>query len=141
MESGPEVATILYDGSCRFCVRAVGFIEKRDPGASFRLVPARSDVGRRLLLLHDLDPDDLGSLVLIENGRAHRKSTAVLRVARRMRGLWPILSTLLAIPRPLRDRVYSFVARHRYALGAECRAFDGIDASGPDSSFSPPRSG
>jgi len=55
--------------------------------------------------------------VLIEDGRIYLRSTASLRIARRMRFPWHLASLALAVPRPIRDAVYRVVAavRHRIA--------------------------
>ncbi len=63
---------------------------------------------------HGLDPTSLDSFVLVEEGRAYRESTAALRVARRLRGLWPLCYAAILLPRFLRDPIYRFIARNRY---------------------------
>jgi len=52
--------------------------------------------------------------VLVEEGRVFTRSTAALRIARRLPFPWPLVAALLAVPRPLRDGVYSLAARYRY---------------------------
>ena len=42
------------------------------------------------------------------------KSTAALRIAKRLDGLWPLLAVFLVVPRFLRDAVYDWIGRHRY---------------------------
>ena len=54
------------------------------------------------------------SIVLVDDGRLYVRSTAALRIARRLRFPWPILWVFMAVPRPLRDWVYDVIARHRY---------------------------
>jgi predicted DCC family thiol-disulfide oxidoreductase YuxK len=36
--------------------------------------------------------------------------------ARRLDGLWPLLSVFFVIPRPLRDAVYDWIGRRRYRM-------------------------
>jgi len=105
---------VLFDGVCDLCEKSVNFIIAHDPYSIFRFVPLQSKIGRRLLLQHQLDADALQTVVLIESGRAYTRSTAALRIIRRLR--WPlsVLSMLIAIPSPLRDAVYELVARNRY---------------------------
>jgi predicted DCC family thiol-disulfide oxidoreductase YuxK len=59
-------------------------------------------------------PAEAESVVLVEDGKAYRKSSAVLRIARRLDGAWPLLAMLLIVPRPLRDALYDWIGRHRY---------------------------
>jgi predicted DCC family thiol-disulfide oxidoreductase YuxK len=42
------------------------------------------------------------------------RSTAALRIARRLTGAWPLLFLAIVVPRPLRDAVYNWVAHNRY---------------------------
>ena len=106
---------LLFDGVCNLCNGAVQFIIRHDPAGRFRFAALQSDTGERLLREMGLPPDKLDTLVLVEDGRAHQRSTAALRIARRLSGLWPALFYLFIwVPRPLRDLAYDFVARNRY---------------------------
>ena len=108
-------AIVLFDGVCNFCNRSVRFIINRDPGAHFRFAPLQSDLARQLLAQHNLPTNALDSMVLIEAEKVFTRSTASLRIARRLRFPWPLVCYLLIwIPRPLRDAAYNFIARHRY---------------------------
>ena len=106
--------TLLFDGVCNLCSGSVQFILKRDPKGAFRFASLQSEVGRKLMTEHGLDPEALSSVVLIENGRAYQESSAALRIARHMAGAWKLLRVLAVIPRPLRDAIYRLIARNRY---------------------------
>jgi len=122
-ESGAAVADrsaraghplLLFDGVCNLCHGAVQFVIARDPHARFRFASLQSEVGRELVRRHGL-PDDVTTMILVEpDGRVSLRSTAALRVAVKLGGLWPLLGALLVVPRFLRDPVYELVARHRY---------------------------
>ncbi|MBK9337875.1 MAG: thiol-disulfide oxidoreductase DCC family protein [Lewinellaceae bacterium] len=105
---------VLFDGVCNFCNATVRFIAARDPRGVFRFASQQSAAGQSLLSAHDA-PGDFSSIVLIESGRVYRNSTAVLRIARRMGGLWPLGYGFVAVPAPIRDAVYRWFARNRYA--------------------------
>jgi predicted DCC family thiol-disulfide oxidoreductase YuxK len=106
-------SVILFDGVCNLCNRAVQFVIARDPAARFQFAPLQSAAAVRLL--ESVDAGELpDSVVLLEDGRVWTRSTAALRVARRLRFPWPAAYLLIAIPRPLRDWVYNVVARNRY---------------------------
>jgi len=109
-----EPAVVLFDGVCNFCNATVRFIIDRDPAAAFRFASLQSDEGQALLVAHDA-PSDLSTIVLIENNQLHLRSSAVLRVARRLRFPYSLASVFLLLPRFLRDGAYRLVARHRYA--------------------------
>lgn len=104
---------VLFDGVCNLCNAAVTFIIDRDPEAVFRFAPLQSDVGQRLVRRCGLEDED--TIVLVERGRCSVRSTAALRIARRLSGGWPLLGAFLAVPAPLRDAVYRFIARNRFA--------------------------
>lgn len=105
---------VLYDGECNLCAAIVQFTIKRDRRGRLKYAALQSGSGRRLLAEHGLDPGEWDTFVYVEKGKAYVRSTAALRLVRRLGGAWPLLSVLLAIPRPLRDPLYTFVARNRY---------------------------
>ena len=112
-EPAPPRATVLYDGVCHLCQGSVRFIVERDPTGYFRFAQLQSARGQSLLAQHRLPPD-VQTIVLLERGRAHVRSGAALRIARRLAWPWNLAAALLVVPSPLRDAIYDWVARHRY---------------------------
>ncbi len=106
-------AVILFDGVCSFCNGAVQFIIRRDRNAYFRFASLQSSAAQTLLAKQKLPPN-IDSIVVLEKGRVHTESTAILRIAAGLDGLWKTAVIFWIIPRPLRDVMYRFVARHRY---------------------------
>mgnify|MGYP006093571909 FL=1 len=105
---------ILFDGVCNLCNGAVNFVIKRDPRNVFKFTPLQEKQGILLLKKHAVDSRKLDSIVLIENGNVYIKSSAALRIARKMSNLWPLFFVLLIIPSFIRDGVYDFIAKNRY---------------------------
>lgn len=114
MNDTKDGAVILFDGVCNFCNSSVQFIIRRDRSGTFRFASLQSDKAQRLLAEQEDVPPSLDSLLLIEKGRVYTESTAVLRIAGKLDGLWKAAALLLIIPRPLRNLVYRFIARNRY---------------------------
>lgn len=115
-------AVVLFDGVCNLCNAAVTFIIDRDPEAVLRFAPLQSDVGQRLV--RTCRVEDVDSIVLVERDRCYVRFDAALRVARRLSGIWPLLGVLRAVPAPIRDAGYRFIARHRhrwFGTRAACR--------------------
>jgi predicted DCC family thiol-disulfide oxidoreductase YuxK len=112
----PDAPVVLYDGACGLCDRLVQFVLPRDPQGRFRFAALQSERGRGALGSAGLPTDDFDTMVLIEDGTVHVRSTAALRVVRRLRFPWPLLYALIAVPRPLRDALYRWVARNRERL-------------------------
>jgi len=112
-------SVVLFDGVCNLCNGAINFIIDRDPGAHFQFAPLQSAQARDLLPGHALPDERDGnaepdSIVLVEGGAIYQQSTAVLRIARRLRWPWSWAYGAIMFPRPLRDFVYRWIARHRY---------------------------
>ena len=106
-------ALVLFDGVCNLCNGAVNFIIDRDPEGYFRFAPLQSEVAQSYLEDPQLG-QELGTIVLVEADETYVRSTAALRIARRLRGPWRLLALALLVPRPLRDAVYSWIAANRY---------------------------
>ena len=104
---------ILFDGDCNFCDSSVQFIIKRDPAAHFLFTSLQSEKGLELTKKYAI-PEDVDSLVLIENGKAFTKSSAALRIAKKLDGLWHLFFLFILVPRKIRDGVYDYVANNRY---------------------------
>ncbi|MEM1094448.1 MAG: thiol-disulfide oxidoreductase DCC family protein [Bacteroidota bacterium] len=107
-------AIVLFDGVCNLCNTSVNYIIDHDPEGYFKVASLQSDAAQALLANHALPADYLDSLVLVENGEVYMRSTAALRIARRLDGAVRLLAIFTAIPEPLRDVVYAWVARNRY---------------------------
>lgn len=104
---------ILFDGDCNFCDRSVQFIIKRDPEGHFRFASLQSKAGQNLLLKHNI-PQTIDSFLLIENDQWYIKSSAALRVCKKLKGFWTFFQILLIVPRPVRDFFYEIFAKNRY---------------------------
>lgn len=107
-------AILLFDGVCSLCNGFVNFVIKNDPEGYFQLGALQSEAARPYLEAFEQDSDVLGTVVLIENGEVYTRSTAALRVLRGLKMPWPLLYGFILIPKQVRDRVYDFIASHRY---------------------------
>ena len=116
-----EHAVVLFDGDCNFCDSSVQFIIDHDPAGYFNFASLQSDVGEKLSKQHAI-PDDVDSLVLIEDGRAYVKSDGALRISNHLTGLWKLAYYLKSLPRPLRDSAYDLVASNRYRVFGQLQA-------------------
>lgn len=105
---------ILFDGVCNLCNSSVNFVIDRDIHHHFKFASLQSDYGREQIKRLGGNPAQLNSIVLIEEGHFYRKSTAALRVARKLSGGWPLLYAFIIVPSFLRDVVYDFIAKNRY---------------------------
>jgi predicted DCC family thiol-disulfide oxidoreductase YuxK len=104
---------ILFDGVCNLCNRTVQFIIRHDRSATFKFASLQSEVGQSLLRQFPQLADE-NSVILIINDRAYSKSTAALKIAQELNGGWKFLYTFIVIPRPIRDYIYTHIAKNRY---------------------------
>jgi predicted DCC family thiol-disulfide oxidoreductase YuxK len=114
--SQPEI--LFYDGHCALCHGAVKFVLKRDAaGSAFRFAPLGGETfaacvpekARKRL------PDSI--VVFTREGELLVRSDAFVHILARLGGGWKLAAGMLrAIPRPLRDVIYDFVARIRYRV-------------------------
>ena len=108
-----QPAIILFDGHCHLCCNSVQFILKRDSNDRFQFAPIDGRTASSLFT-NRLAGDTPDSIVLFENNTLYYRSTAALRIARKLSGAWPILYIFMLIPAPLRDWMYNIIAMNRY---------------------------
>ena len=93
-------ATVVYDGYCNLCSASVRFLDRwQRPGA--------------LAFVANPEPDQQ-TVTVIDGGREYTYSDASLQALKHLRWPWPLLRVALVVPKPLRDRVYRWVAASRY---------------------------
>jgi predicted DCC family thiol-disulfide oxidoreductase YuxK len=108
-------SVVYYDGQCRLCNRAIRFIAYRDPHRRFRFCALQSPRGQQAARRAGLQPMDVDSMILEENGVLYTRSVAALRIAGRLRAPWPVLRLLVGwLPAAWLDRLYDAVARRRF---------------------------
>ncbi|MBI3511014.1 MAG: DUF393 domain-containing protein [Bacteroidetes bacterium] len=109
-----KYSIVLFDGVCNYCNTKVNFIIRHDNKDHFRFTPLQSALAKKILTDHGLDPEQMNSFVLYENDKCFFKTTAILRMAKHLGGLYPLLYALIIIPAPIRDIYYNIIAKNRY---------------------------
>ena len=108
-----QPALILYDGDCVICSGWFRFVAKRDHARKFLFTAIQSPYGRALALKHDIDPDNPQSNAVLIDGTVNLRSDSAIAALSTLPGYgW--VRAFRIIPKPLRDRLYSFIARNRY---------------------------
>ena len=113
-------ATVFFDGACNFCNRCVRYVAARDKKRKFRFVPLQSSVAEGLLKKIGLPYVSKDAIILVEQGHFYIKSSAVLRIARHISGVWPLLSLFRIVQTVFRDFVYDLFATYRYRWFGQC---------------------
>ena len=114
-------AIVLYDGVCGLCNRGVQFLVKRDSRDRLQFASLQSDFAAGLLRQHGLDHEDLDTVyAVLSYGKPNEtllaKGDAVLFFATAIGGIWNMVRVGRIVPRPVRNWLYDFIARHRYQV-------------------------
>jgi predicted DCC family thiol-disulfide oxidoreductase YuxK len=107
---------ILFDGVCNFCNASINFVIRHDKKNIFKFASLQSEIAKTLIPSSALEGEDahLNSIVYLENGRLYTKSTAVLRILKKLGGFYSLAYAFIVVPPFIRNFVYDSIARNRY---------------------------
>jgi predicted DCC family thiol-disulfide oxidoreductase YuxK len=103
---------VLFDGYCHLCDRSVQFVLAHDRRRVVRFAASQTPGARPFLDRCGLGSAP-GTVVFIERDGWSVRSTAAIRMARRLGFPWSLASVALIVPTPLRDIAYRVLARNR----------------------------
>lgn len=108
-----EKRIVFYDGDCGFCNTSVQFILKHRK-KDFYFAALQSDYANKKIEKEQGVDIEMNTLYYLEEGKLYEKSTAVLRIARGLKGGYPLFFYFgIIFPRFIRDAVYDFIAKRR----------------------------
>ena len=113
---------ILYDGVCGLCNHLIQFVLKRDRNDRFRFAALQSEFAGDVLRRHGVNPALLDTVYLLLNysqpeERLSSRSDAGIQVLAELGGVWRALASIVKhLPRWIRDKIYTLIARNRYQL-------------------------
>ncbi|WP_375580530.1 thiol-disulfide oxidoreductase DCC family protein [Marivirga tractuosa] len=107
-----EKPIIFFDGVCNLCNGAINFIIDRDKKGYFKFAPLQSEVAKKYIPQSVIEKTD--SILYWDAGNLYSKSSAALRIAKKLDGFWKVFYVFIIIPKFIRDFVYDFIARNRY---------------------------
>ena len=110
----PQHSIILFDGVCNLCNTAVQFVISHDTSNHFLFASFQSEEGKKILAKNNLPANEMGSFILVENGKVYDRSTAVLKVLRKLKGLWRLMYSFIIVPKFIRDGLYQVISKNRY---------------------------
>ena len=105
---------IFFDGVCNLCNASVQFAIERDKKNLFKFTALQGEYAKAVLPKFNVDLSQLNSIILLEDGQLYTKSTAALKIARKLNGLWPALYVFILVPKFIRDWFYDIIAKNRY---------------------------
>lgn len=109
-----EKRVVFFDNVCHLCSASVQFILRHNKDQSIKFASVQSALGQQILSFYGLDIDSYETMLYIEDGQLYTKSTAALKIAKRLAFPWRLFQTLYIVPTNIRDWLYSQVARNRY---------------------------
>jgi predicted DCC family thiol-disulfide oxidoreductase YuxK len=107
---------VFMDGECALCSGAARVVARLDKRGEFRICPIQSDLGQAILQHYGLDHGSPESWIYLADGNAFASLDAVIEAGTRLGRLGRILMVFKVLPRPVRDQLYRWIARNRYAI-------------------------
>lgn len=105
---------LLFDGDCTLCNGSVQFVINRDPKAKIKFASLQSEKAQEILKSLNAQNPKVDSIIFIEMQKVLVKSTAALSIVKHLAFPWPMLYSLMIIPKFIRDFFYDIIARNRY---------------------------
>ena len=105
---------ILFDGVCNVCDSFVQFVLKRDKKGQFLFASLQSEIGKQLLKKHQIEVEELSTVVLIDNDQVYIHSDVSLIVMKEIGGLYSVFYFFKFLPKNWRDRLYDWFSSNRY---------------------------
>ncbi|MFL5531516.1 MAG: thiol-disulfide oxidoreductase DCC family protein [Gemmatimonadales bacterium] len=111
-------SVLLFDGECGLCTRIVQLVLRADRKGTLCFASLQSEFARKIIARHP-ELRAVDSVAWLESGAAGGyqvsiRSEAALRLARYLGLPWALLGLGRVVPRPVRDRVYDWIARRRH---------------------------
>ena len=103
---------VFFDGYCGLCDWFVSFVISEDKNHVLRFAPLQGERAKLIISAHEIEK--LKSVILYDNQKLYRQSDAILRTLSYLGGLWRLLELGVYLPRGIRDRLYDYIAEHRY---------------------------
>lgn len=104
---------VLFDGYCNLCNGAVQFILKRDRKEQFYFASLSWSAGAAIVQRFP-EFEGVDSILVYDKGKVFGESSAALKIAGYLGGLWPLMQVFWIVPRFVRDGIYRFIASNRY---------------------------
>ena len=105
---------ILFDGLCNFCDASVQFVIQRNSKQNFVFSSLQSEASKVFLVKQSAAIQNCDSIILITEDKVYTKSTAALKIAQKLDGLWFLMGVFWVVPKFIRDAIYDQIAKRRY---------------------------
>jgi predicted DCC family thiol-disulfide oxidoreductase YuxK len=104
---------LFFDGNCAVCSRSVRMVARLDKRGNVSFARLQGELAREMGFSNEGE-----TMVLLRetDGKVSMHSDAWIELTHALGGGWRVLGIARIIPKPLRDLVYRFVAKHRYRI-------------------------
>ena len=111
--------TVYFDGVCNLCNWWVRFLTRHDKNKKLQYTSLQSDQATKVFQNH---PEllSLKTIVFDNNGKFYTQSDAVLLIFKELGWPYSWVYGFKIIPKFIRNKVYSWVAKNRYRWFGTC---------------------
>jgi len=109
-------AIVYFDGVCNFCNGVVNFVIKHDHKDYFRFISLQSEKGQQFLKHNGFPAEKPETFYMDDGKKIYSYSTAALRLAKHLNGIYSWGYAFIIVPRFIRDPIYNFISEHRYKI-------------------------
>lgn len=103
---------LFFDGVCNLCNWLVDFLIRNDRDRKLFFAPLQGPTAEKYVPAEVRK--NLFTVVMWDQNRLYTQSDAVVQALRHLPPPWSWFPVVKIIPKPLRNIVYNFVAKHRY---------------------------
>lgn len=104
---------LFYDGPCALCNYAVRAVKKHDTKNRVAVSPIGSQISLQIKEVAEMQ-EKIDSVILWHNGKIYSRSEVLVQLGEILTGYAKLLHLLKLVPRVLRDKLYTIVAKKRY---------------------------
>lgn len=104
---------IFFDGVCHLCNGFVDAIINRDKNHRYVFAPLQGETAASLL--SSQERAHLDTVIYFEKGQLYDESTAIIKILTGLGGAYVVFRLAWLLPKIVRDYLYRFVAKNRYA--------------------------
>jgi predicted DCC family thiol-disulfide oxidoreductase YuxK len=112
----PAKPIVLYDGTCGLCHKSVKWILRHEADHEIQFAPLQGPTAADLRTKHPEIPENVDTVVLVENERVRLRSKAFMYVSHHLRRPWRWGYAFRWMPAFLLDLGYRFIAAIRYRI-------------------------
>lgn len=108
---------VFFDGICHLCNGFVDAVISRDKARVLHFAPLQGSTAKELLPAEDRAK--LDTVIFYEDGKIYHRSAAILKILTKLGGPYKLFGLGWIIPSFLRDVLYNWIAKNRYAWFGE----------------------